>query len=213
MRHFAGLLTGLLLILAGGAQAEGKAGSFDYYVLSLGWSSTWCDLTGDARGDAQCRSGRGLTFTLHGLWPQYESGYPDNCFSDQPDASKLQTQAMADVMGGAGLAWHEWKKHGRCSGLSAADYFAAARQAYASVTIPPLFAKVHKDLTLPASVIQDAFLESNPSLTADILTVTCADGKIDEVRICLDKTLTPRPCGADVARDCSLKAAELPPVR
>jgi len=213
MRHITGWLTGLLLIAGGPALAGDIAGDFDYYILSLGWSSTWCELTGDGRGDPQCDAGKGLTFTLHGLWPQYENGYPDNCFSDQPDASRAQTAAMADVMGGAGLAWHEWKKHGRCSGLSAADYFGAARAAYQSVTIPPVFASVRKDLTLPASVVQDAFLEANPSLTSDGLTVTCESGMIDEVRICLDKALSPRPCAPDVARDCRLKDADLPSVR
>lgn len=213
MRHFAGWLTGLLLMAGGPALAGDKAGDFDYYILSLGWSSTWCELTGDGRGDPQCDAGKGLTFTLHGLWPQYENGYPDNCFSDQPDASKAQAAAMADVMGGAGLAWHEWQKHGRCSGLSASDYFGAARAAYQSVTIPPVFSSVHKDLSLPASVIQDAFLAANPSLTANVLTVTCESGMIDEVRICLDKALKPRPCAPDVAQDCRLKDADLPPVR
>jgi ribonuclease T2 len=213
MRHLAGLLTGVLLFAAGAARAEGKAGQFDYYVLSLGWSATWCELTGDARDDPQCDAGKGLTFTLHGLWPQNETGWPEYCYSGVPDATKAQTAAMADIMGGAGLAWHEWKKHGRCSGLSAADYFREARKAYEAVTIPPVFTNVTKDLTLPASVIQDAFLESNPALTAEGLTVTCEAGRIDEVRICLTRTLTPRPCGADVARDCRLQDADLPPVR
>ena len=213
MRHIAGGLTGLVLLAAGAAHAGDLAGDFDYYVLSLGWSATWCALTGDGRGDPQCDAGRGLTFTLHGLWPQYERSSPDNCFSDQPDASQTPTDAMADVMGGTGLAWHEWKKHGRCSGLAAADDFAAARKAYDSVIIPPLFAAVRQDLTLPASVIEDAFLEANPQLAANELTVTCESGKIDEVRICLDKSLIPRPCGADVARECRLTDADLPPVR
>ena len=213
MRRIAGLLTALVLFAGGGAQAQGKAGEFDYYVLSLGWSATWCELTGDTRSDPQCDAGKGLTFTLHGLWPQDEHGYPDTCFSGQPDASKDQTAAMADIMGGAGLAWHEWKKRGRCSGLSATEYFGAARRAYDAVTIPPLFAQVHRELTLPASGIQDAFLEANPSLTANEITITCKAGLIDEVRICLHKALSPRSCGADVAQDCSLKNAELPPVR
>ena len=213
MRRIAGLLTGLLLIAGGPAQADGKAEQFDYYVLSLGWSATWCELTGDGQGDPQCDAGKGLTFTLHGLWPQYESGWPDYCHSGVPDASRAQTAAMADIMGGAGLAWHEWKKHGRCSGLSAEAYFREARKAYEAVTIPPVFANVTKSLTLPASVVQDAFVEANPGLAADGLTVTCEAGRIDEVRICLTKALIPRPCGADVARDCRLTDAGLPPVR
>ncbi len=213
MRHATGILLALILGVTGAARAADRAGDFDYYVLSLGWSSTWCELTGDATGDPQCDRGRGLTFILHGLWPQYDSGYPQDCHSDQPDASRSQTAAMADIMGGAGLAWHEWKRHGRCSGLSAQDYFAKARSAYESVAIPAPFAQVHRHLTLPAQVIEDAFLEANPWLSADAVAVTCDHALIAEVRICLTRGLRPRPCGSDVARSCSLRDADLPPVR
>ena len=37
---------------------------------------------------------------------------------------------MADIMGSGGSAWHQWKKHGRCSGLSPDDFFALSREAY-----------------------------------------------------------------------------------
>ena len=196
------------------ARADGeKAGDFDYYVMSLSWSANWCTQTGDARGDPQCDAGRGLTWTLHGLWPQYEAGYPSYCRTVENDPSRRDTAAMADIMGGAGLAFYEWKKHGRCSGLSAKDYFAASRRAYQVVTIPPLFTQISTDLTVPASVIEDAFVESNPGLLRDQITVTCDAGMIEEVRICLTKDLIPRSCGADVARDCSLTDAILDAVR
>lgn len=196
------------------AQADGEpAGKFDYYVLSLGWSSNWCALEGDARHDPQCNPGRGLTWTLHGLWPQFARGYPSYCRTGQADPNRAATAQMADIMGGSGLAFYEWKKHGRCSGLAAADYYTAMRKAYASVTIPAFFAKVSKDLTLPASVIEDAFIEANPRLSRDALTVTCKSGMVQEVRICLDKSLSPRACAADSARDCTLPNAELDAVR
>jgi ribonuclease T2 len=187
------------------------AGDFDYYVMALGWSPTWCTLTGDARRDPQCD--RDLTWTLHGLWPQYEVGYPADCRTTARDPSPSQTAAMTDIMGGAGLAFYEWKKHGRCSGLSAKDYLALSRRAYNSITIPPLFAKVTKDLTLPASVIEAAFLESNPTLSRDQITITCKSNMIQEARICLTRDLEPRRCGDDVIRDCNLKDAELGAVR
>lgn len=209
------LITALMAIcLAPAAHAEGeRAGDFDYYVMALGWSATWCATTGDARRDPQCDTGRGLTFTLHGLWPQNEAGYPSYCRTGERDPSRSQTAAMADIMGGAGLAFYEWKKHGRCSGLSASDYLATSRKAYDSVTLPPVFAKVSKELRLPASVVEDAFIDANPALTRNMITVTCDQGMIGEVRICLGKDLAPRACAADVARDCAMKNAVLEPVR
>lgn len=195
-------------------QAEGEAaGDFDYYVMSLGWSANWCALEGDARDDPQCDAGRDLTWTLHGLWPQYEDGYPSYCRTTARDPARAASEAMADIMGGSGLAWYQWKKHGRCAGLSAPDYYATMRKAYAAFTIPPLFAQVNKDLQVPAKVIESAWLDSNPSLQRDQITVTCKAGMIQEVRICLTPDLTPRRCGADVIRDCSLTDADLNAVR
>jgi len=214
MRVFA-MVIGFVAAFSGGfAHADGEsAGDFDYYVLSLSWSSNWCAMEGDARGEDQCRPGKNLTFTLHGLWPQYENRWPAYCRTTARDPSRRQSAAMADIMGSGGLAWYQWKKHGRCAGLSAEDYFATARKAYASVTIPPVFSKLTKTLNVPASVIEQAFLEKNPALKRDMVTVTCKAGLIQEVRVCLAKDLTPRRCGSDTIRDCTLPDATLEAVR
>jgi ribonuclease T2 len=198
----------------GAARAEGeRAGDFDYYVLSLSWSSAWCALEGDARNDPQCDPGRGLTFVLHGLWPQYEDGWPSFCRTVERDPTRAETAAMADIMGGAGLAFYQWKKHGRCSGLSPVDYYRTVRVAYQRVKIPDLFQDVSKRLGVPASVIEAAFLEANPGLSRDQITITCKDGRIEEARICLTPDLDFRRCGDDVIRDCRLSKAVLEPVR
>ena len=196
------------------ARAEGeRAGNFDYYVMALSWSPAWCALEGDARDDPQCDAGRGLTFILHGLWPQYEDGWPSFCRTAERDPTRAETAAMADIMGGSGLAFYQWKKHGRCSGLSAPAYFGTARAAFASVTIPPILAEIDRPLTLPASVIEEAFLEANPGLSRDQITITCKDGLIQEARLCLTRDLAPRRCGEDVIRDCRMTDAVLEPVR
>ena len=116
------------------AWAEGeRAGDFDYYVLSLSWAPGWCATDGAGRDAAQCDPANEATFVLHGLWPQYEEGWPSYCRTVERDPTRGETAAMADIMGGAGLAFYQWKKHGRCSGLSAAKYYATARQAFAQV--------------------------------------------------------------------------------
>lgn len=203
-----------LMLAAAPAQADGeRAGDFDYYVMALGWSSNWCATTGDARRDPQCDAGRGLTFTLHGLWPQFEDGWPSYCRTTVRDPSRLESEAMADIMGGSGLAWYQWKKHGRCAGLAARDYYATMRRAYALVEIPAVFRNLARDIRLPASVVEDAFLEANPALDRDQITITCKDGMIDEVRLCLTRDLEPRRCGADTIRDCRMKDAVMEAVR
>ncbi len=205
------LLAGFLGALAGGAaRAEGeRAGVFDYYVMALSWSPSFCALEGTARGDPQC-AGAGRGFVLHGLWPQFEAGWPSYCPSGTRNPSRAETAAMADIMGSGGLAWYQWKKHGRCSGLAPEDYFAAARRAFAGITLPPALAALRADVRLPASVVEAAFLEVNPGLEAAMITITCKAGMIQEARICLTRDLTPRACAADVARDCTLGDALLP---
>lgn len=209
MRVIAALLFSALPALAG----EDTAGRFDYYVLSLSWSPTFCALAGDARGEDQCDPRHDHSFTLHGLWPQHETGWPADCRTRAADPTRAETRAMADIMGSGGLAWYEWKKHGRCSGLTAADYFALSRRAYGRVAIPAVFRALGQDVELPARVVEDAFIEANPGLERSMITVTCDAGRIEEARICLTKGLDFRPCGADAARDCRMPDALMEAVR
>ena len=204
----------LVLALALPAHAEDDAaGDFDYFVMALTWSPNWCALEGDARRDDQCHARHAYGFTLHGLWPQYESGYPSGCRSTQRDPSRAETAAMTDIMGSGGLAWYQWKKHGRCTGLTAHDYFATARRAYGALRLPDVFQRLNRRITLPARVVEDAFVEANPALPRDAITVTCDAGMIQEVRLCLTKDLAPRRCGDDVIRDCRMTDAVMEPVR
>lgn len=185
------------------AAARDVAGRFDYYVLALSWQPSWCSVTGDGRDAPECRAGTGRDFSIHGLWPQYERGWPQDCRSPERDPSRAETAAMADVMGSGGLAWHQWRKHGRCTGLSASAYFAATRTALESFAIPGVFDDLSRDVVVPPAVIEEAVLEANPRLSPDGVTVICRDGALTELRICLTRTLEPRACAPDVRRDCS----------
>ena len=65
---------------AAASQQRNQPGQFDFYVLSLSWSPSFCKDT-EERGrqsNEQCR-GRPYSFVVHGLWPQYERGFPRDC--------------------------------------------------------------------------------------------------------------------------------------
>lgn len=198
-------LAALLLAGAGPVAAE----DFDYYLLALSWSPSWC-LTDGAPDHPQCDPDRDLGFILHGLWPQYEEGgWPQDCDTDARDPSRRETGAMRDVMGDGGLAWYQWKKHGRCTGLDPADYFADARAAFAGVTQPRL-----GGMPVSATALRAAFLALNPGIPPDGVVVVCQGGRLDEVRLCLDRDLDPRSCGRDVLDDaCRVsRPLEVPPI-
>ncbi len=202
------------LLLAAPVWGEGeKAGAFDYYVLSLSWSPNWCAYEGDARESDQCDARHDHGWIMHGLWPQYHRGFPSFCRTVERAPSRGMTADMADIMGTSGLAWHQWKKHGVCSGLSAPAYYALSRQAYRSVVRPDVFRRLDREVRLPASVVQEAFLKANPGMEPDGITITCRDGYIQEARICLSRDLNPVPCGQDVVRDCTARDARFAPVR
>jgi ribonuclease T2 len=203
----------LIACLAYPLAAQDRAGAFDYYVMALSWSANWCAIEGDSRNSPQCDPAEDHGWILHGLWPQYEQGFPANCSTSMRPPSRSDTGAMADIMGTSGLAWHQWRKHGVCSGLSSDDYFAVSREAYTRVTRPAVLRNLERQVTLPASLIEEAFLKENPTLTADQITITCKSGYIQEARICLTRDLEFRDCGRDVRRDCSMTNAQFDPMR
>lgn len=217
MRCLATLVVVLTLALPGRSGAGGRAGEFDYYVLALSWNAAWCASTGDARGDAKCAVGSQTGFIVHGLWPQYEYGWPEGCTTSQRDPSRAETAAMADIMGSSGLAWYEWKKHGRCSGLAPSAYFGLIREAWQLIERPPILRRINKPIRLAPGVIEQAFIEANPALSPNLkpggVTVTCKDRAISEVRICLTKSLTPRACSGPAAHDCPISDPLFAPMR
>ena len=206
-------LIAAIIMLATPVTAQDKAGEFDYYVMALSWSANWCALQGDARKSPQCADNSQNGWILHGLWPQYERGYPARCRSQFRPPSRAQTGDMADIMGTSGLAWHQWNKHGVCSGLDPAAYYALSRAAYARVIRPAVFRRLSSPVTLPATLIEQAFVNDNSGLLPDGVTVTCKSGYIQEARICLTRDLEFRTCGPDAIRDCTSDTAKFDPMR
>lgn len=173
---------------AGSPRADGP-GQFDFYLLSLSWSPAFCDTGGDEKAPDQCAAGRRLGFVVHGLWPQNERGFPSDCDPGSRAPSRVALDSAAGLYPDEGLARHEWRQHGTCSGLSPADYFAAVRRARDAVTVPPAFASPEEPQNFSPNDIIRAFAGSNPGLRADTMAVTCRAGELQEVRICFTKDL------------------------
>ena len=206
-------LFGLLLVLLGLAAHPAGAEDFDFYVLSLSWSPSYCEAEGDDANHQQCAAGRPYAFVVHGLWPQFERGFPENCPTDDRDVPNATLRTLYDIMPSAGLIRHQWRKHGSCSGLGQDDYFAVLRAARETVVVPARFRRLDGYLTLDPDEAETAFLKANPSLQEDAIAVTCDRRYLREVRICMTKDLEFRPCPEIDRRDCRLSKVVMPPVR
>ncbi|MGA8903301.1 ribonuclease T2 family protein [Bradyrhizobium sp.] len=224
-RIFAGF--GYLILVAslgiGAATAPASAqdrrqntpGEFDYYVLSLSWSPSFCAESverGNGRSQqAQC-GGRPFSFVVHGLWPQFEHGYPEYCDRDSWLDRNIMT-SMLDLMPAPGLIFNEWKKHGTCSGLGPRGYFETVRKARATVKIPPEFIDLADPKTVSPAEVEDAFVKVNPGLSGSAIAVTCNRTRLSEVRICMSKDLQFRACDEIDRRACRRDQLVMPPVR
>lgn len=192
-----------------------RGSGFDFYVLSLSWSPTYCRSEEGRDNRQQCGSDADYGLIVHGLWPQNETGYPEFCSSGgQERVPDGLGRSLFDIMPGMGLIGHEWRKHGTCSGLSQQDYFRVTRMAYERIKIPEVLgnAKALASLRLGTERIEDMFTDKNPDLGKRGIAVTCDGGKLDEIRICLTKDLAFRDCLEVDRNACRLKSVDLPPI-
>jgi len=195
-------------------QAGGNTpGNFDFYVLALSWSPGFCETQAAGRfANGQCAAGAGQGFVVHGLWPQNEHGYPSNCGPAARFPSRAALDSVAGLYPSESLARHEWQVHGTCSGESPTDYFADVRQAFGKVTIPPAFSAPTEQQSLTPLDVMRAFIAANPRLRPGMLGVTCQDGVLEEVRICLSKDLRDFHFCPDVSRQgCHRHDISVPP--
>ncbi len=117
-------------------EAEVSQTDFAFYTLALTLTPAFCETSPRKK---QCRNltealNATTPLTLHGLWPENArpGSYPESCGGKNITVTDLErdidVRRLRQFMPGIadGLAGHEWRKHGTCSGLSAKAYFGAA---------------------------------------------------------------------------------------
>jgi ribonuclease T2 len=209
----------LVVVSAGLASAQDRRqnapGEFDFYVLALSWSPSFCEAAAERgnSGRSQVQCSRPYSFVVHGLWPQYERGFPEYCQRPSPRLDRNIMTSMLDLMPAPGLIFNEWDKHGTCSGLGARAYFESVRKARAAVKIPEEFLELSEQKTIAPGDLEAAFIKINPGLSNSAISVVCSSRRLSEVRICLSKDMQFRACDEIDRRTCRRDEVVMPPVR
>ncbi|MFO0572516.1 MAG: ribonuclease [Polyangia bacterium] len=182
--------------------STGTAASFDYYVLALSWSPQFCATRQSRSDDPQCGDGKRFGFIAHGLWPQYQQGFPESCPTTQSFDPAVAPRVLT-IMPSEKLMRHEWERHGTCSGLSAGDYFAQLERIYRGVHIPERFVAPSEQITVSLEELKQAFIANNPGLGADMFAVLCGGGGfLREIRVCFSKEGQAMRCSGMVRDQC-----------
>ncbi len=198
----------LAAALAGAQAAE----SFDYYVLTLSWSPGFCETDGAAKQPGQCAPGAG--FVVHGLWPNSATGpNPEDC-----DGGAYVPAAALRLSDGVypdeGLARYEYRKHGTCSGLDPQAYFAAVKTLRDAIVVPETLKAPRETLTTSPDALTQAFIAANANLKADNMAISCRDGELVDVRICVAKSLTAfAQCPKVAGHTCHAASITIAPLR
>lgn len=208
------VLFALALFLGrGSADNKNRPGEFDYYVLVLGWSPSYCKLEGRKKRDRQCDMDKPHAFVLHGLWPQYDKGWPLDCPTrENPWVPRRVIDGMLDIMPSSRLIIHEYRAHGTCSGQSPAQYFSTARELYERIKVPARFAAPKAGLMMSPEEIERDFLAANDWLEPEMISVTCRGQNLLDVRVCFGRDLFPTNCGVneDEKRLCGAHKIAVP---
>lgn len=203
----------------GGSSGRNVAGEFDYYALVLSWSPSHC-ASSEREDYEQCgrRDGRRYNFVLHGLWPQYERGFPGDCqIGRRPFVPDRVIADVIDVMPSKPLIIHEYRKHGTCSGMEPSRYFELGERLFRTIRIPKRYVNPFEDQTVSPETIIGEFLAENPQLKRDHIVVACSGSRnrLQDIRVCMTPKGEPRTCGKNENQHklCRASSMFVPPVR
>ena len=214
----------LLLFCCGSSakaqQVQAARGQFDFYLLNLSWAPEFCHnvqvLPQSERAvrrhrrvqdvSTECTTPHG--FVLHGLWPQNFNGtFPANC-STRPGLADYTP--FLDITPSLTLLQHEWSKHGTCTTLAPADFFATARKAFNEVKVPPQITSATQQLTLKPDDILGEFYAANPGFPRGSLVLSCGRNFLTAIEVCISKS-TLRPIACQGLTTCRANVVKVEP--
>lgn len=205
------LIAGLVCAPAPLAAVDDRPGVFDFYVLALTWAPSYC--ANARRPDPQQCDQPRPGFAVHGLWPQFERGYPEECRSTPHRLTRSAIASIRDVMPSGSEAAHAWHRHGTCSGLRPKAYFDVLRRAVDTVVIPEAYREPKMAISAGPRDIEAAFLAANPGMSERGFALACSREGVLQARVCLTKRLQFRRCAEVDRRGCRASTVTLETAR
>ena len=187
---------------AASSSTNNSTAKFDFYMLTLSWSPDYCATSGND-DPQQCSIGKKLGFVLHGLWPQYNQGYPSDCSNVKlPDSVQAKFPGLYPS---TSLYDHEWEKHGTCSGLSPEQYLTLSKRIKDSVVIPNAYRSPEQPIRVTTSQFKKEFITANPTFTEQGLAVNCSgSGRfLQEMYVCFSPDGAPTACSREIHNDAA----------
>ena len=177
----------------------------------LSWSPGFCRTPAAARAGGQCDPGAGLGFVVHGLWPQYEHGYPQDCAFGARSPSRIALQGAAGRLSERGprpLRMAQARrlrrqKPDRLFRRRAPRARRGRRSRRRFRTRRRIKAGRRSTFSAPSS-------RPTRRLRPGMIGVACAKGALQEVRICLSKDLRDFRACPEVGRAAIVRAAPSP---
>eukprot|EP00696_Hemimastix_kukwesjijk_P018022 gnl/Hemi2/6806_TR2318_c0_g1_i1.p1 gnl/Hemi2/6806_TR2318_c0_g1~~gnl/Hemi2/6806_TR2318_c0_g1_i1.p1 ORF type:complete len:294 (-),score=110.95 gnl/Hemi2/6806_TR2318_c0_g1_i1:281-1162(-) len=220
MRSFVSILVAALVVLVSAQAVLANPPTKDFMFLFVqGWPGTICkDLANCANLPSTTHPGAG--FLIHGLWAQYyDHGWPQNC----DNTNVFSENQVSDLLPEMGVHWpsimgamdgddfwsHEWQRHGTCATSvfpTQHDFFSNTLALRDKYDIEAMLSA--SGITPGGSYNTQDILDSVSQTTGFAPSITCKNGDVWEIWICLDKglnpvqcpssTVIPDPCGATV---------------
>lgn len=203
-----------------------------FMVLAQTWEGTFCN-------DGCCVLPSSISkltsgVTIHGLWPNYDSGYPSCCKCSYTETEvdnyiNNNAQMYRDIntywpsLKKCKFIHYEWAKHGTCAAsvyngdTGYADYFNTAITLHKKWNLYSIITSAvtpSNTTKYPASKITSAIEKKVGTSVA----LSCSSGKLAEIRICFEHPtsatkLNPNPinCSSSIWNGCTSSSTIIVP--
>ncbi|XP_054779683.1 ribonuclease MC-like [Prosopis cineraria] len=169
---------------------------FDYFLLALQWPNTFCKTQPMGKPPCNPNPPTQQDFTIHGLWPQFNSGKaPANC-RPAPDMTpddlrKFEQDLLAywpdlhdanDFDKSMRFWQYEWNKHGTCS----SNKFSTQQYLKITIDLAKNYAQPILSKMRAAGINPDAATPHDETNIQNAVKDATGQSLLQEIRLCVE---------------------------